>query len=144
LKNAEGGMKKKIHFSYLEVIIAVILIGAAGIKITPQLTEASDREEMVCKLIDGLETMRVQIELYRIQHRNRFPPTESFAIFETAMTTKVGRYGPYIVEIPTNPFNGLKTVRFNGLPAGTNEAGWRFDTKTGLFQADNNTDYAAL
>ena len=137
-------MKKKIHFSYVEVIIAVILISAAGIKITPQLTKASSEEEKVCELIDGLETMRVQIDLYRVQHRNRFPPTESFAIFETTMTTKVGRYGPYVDEVPTNPFNGLRTIRFNGASAGTNEAGWRFDTKTGLFQADNNTACAAL
>jgi type II secretory pathway pseudopilin PulG len=137
-------MKKKIHFSYLEAIIAVILIGAAGVKITPQLTEASSREEIVCELVDGLETMRVQIDLYRVQHRDRFPPTDSFASFETAMTKKAGRYGPYVEEIPTNPFNGLKTVRFNGAPAGTGEAGWRFNTKTGLFQADNSAACAAL
>ena len=60
------------------------------------------------------------------------------------MTTKVGRYGPYINKIPVNPFNNLKTVRFDGEKAGSGEAGWRFDTKTGAFQADNDADYAML
>jgi type II secretory pathway pseudopilin PulG len=137
-------MKKKIHFSYVEVIIAVILIGAAGVKITPQLTGASSREELICELVDGLETMRVQIDLYRVQHRDKLPPTSSFIVFEATMTTKAGLYGPYIDEIPTNPFNGLKTVRFNGEPAGAGMAGWRLDTNTGLFQADNNPACAAL
>ncbi|MBN1392914.1 MAG: hypothetical protein JW947_08945 [Sedimentisphaerales bacterium] len=137
-------MKKRIHFSYVDIIIAAILLSASGIKIAPQFTEASSEEKKVCELVDGLEKMRAQINLYRVQHRDRLPPTSSFLMFEAAMTTRAGRYGPYIDEIPTNPFNGLKTVRFNGEPAGTGMAGWRLDTKTGLFQADNNPACAAL
>jgi hypothetical protein len=56
----------------------------------------------------------------------------------------VGQYGLYIKKIPTNPFNDLNAVRFDGEPAGANKAGWRFDTESGLFQADNDAGYAAL
>jgi type II secretory pathway pseudopilin PulG len=137
-------MKRKVRVSYVEVMVVAIVLGVAGRIIAPQFTEASNEEEKVSRLIDGLEAMRAQIDLYRVQHAGLFPPTDSFKSFKTAMTTTVGRYGPYVKQIPTNPFNGLKTVRFDGEPAGACEAGWRLDTKTGSFQADNDAACAAL
>jgi type II secretory pathway pseudopilin PulG len=136
-------MKDKIHFSYLEVVIIVFVLGIAARTITPQFAEAGN-EEKVSDLVDGLEVMRAQLDLYRLQHRDRLPPAESLSSLETAMTTKVGRYGPYVKKIPTNPFNNLDTVRFDGEPAGAGKAGWRLDTETGLFQADNDAVHAAL
>lgn len=136
-------MKKKVRVSYVEVMVVAIILGVAGKMIAPQFTEASDEQEKVSKLIDGLEAMRAQLDLYRAQHAG-FPPTDSFKSFKTAMTTTVGQYGPYVKQIPTNPFNGLKTVRFDGESAGACKAGWRLDTKTGSFQADNDAACAAL
>jgi type II secretory pathway pseudopilin PulG len=137
-------MSKKIHFSYVEVMVVGIVLGIAGREIAPQFTKASNEEAKVSELVDGLEAMRAQMDLYRVQHEDILPPVDSFASFETAMTTTVGQHGPYVKQIPTNPFNGLKTVRFNGEPAGAGKAGWRLDTKTGLFQADNDAACAAL
>jgi type II secretory pathway pseudopilin PulG len=134
----------KTHFSYVEILIIAIVLGAAARMIAPRFTEASIEEAKVSELVDGLEAMRAQLDLYRAQHEGYLPPTDSFASFETAMTTKVGEYGPYIKKIPTNPFNDLNTVRFDGEPAGVGEAGWRLDTKSGSFQADNEVSYAAL
>jgi general secretion pathway protein G len=135
---------KKAHFSYVEIIVVAIVLGIAGKMIAPQFTKAGNEEAKVSKLVDGLETMRTQIDLYRVQHEDILPPTDSIESFETAMTTTVEQHGPYIKQIPTNPFNGLKTVRFDREPAGAGKAGWRFDTKTGLFQADNDAACAAL
>lgn len=137
-------MSKKIHFSYVEVMVVAIVLGIAGKMIAPQFTEASNEEAKVSELVDGLEAMRAQMDLYRVQHEDILPPTDSFRSFETAITTTVGQHGPYVKQIPTNPFNGLKTVRFNGEPAGAGKAGWRLDMKTGLFQADNDAACAAL
>ena len=137
-------MNKRTHVSYVEVMVVAIVLGAAGRMIAPQLTEASNEEAKVSELADGLEAMRAQVDLYRVQNGDILPPADSFASFETAMTTKVGQHGPYVKKIPTNPFNGLKTVRFDGEPAGAGKAGWRLDTKTGLFQADNDAACAAL
>jgi type II secretory pathway pseudopilin PulG len=137
-------MNNKTHFSYVEVIVIAIVLGVAGRMIAPQFTEASNEGAKVSELIDGLEAMRAQLDLYRAHHGDIFPPADSFADFETAMTTKSGQYGPHVKKIPTNPFNGLKTVRFDGEPAGAGKAGWRLDTKTGLFQADNDAAHAAL
>lgn len=135
---------KKIQLSYVEVMVVAIVLGIAGKMIAPQFTQASNDEAKISELVEGLEMMRAQMDLYRAQHEDILPPVDSFKSFETAMTTTVGQHGPYIKQIPTNPFNGLKTVRFDGEPAGAGKAGWRLDTKTGLFQADNDAACAAL
>ena len=119
-----------------------VVLGIAARAITPQSAEAQT-EANICILIDGLETMRANLDLYRAHHGG-CPPSDSFAGFEAALTTRTGRYGPYIDRIPANPFNNLNTVRFDGEPAGAGLAGWRFDIKTGRFQADNDVAHAAL
>jgi len=136
-------MNEKTRLSYLELVIIAVLLGMVAVIVVPQFIVAGP-ESKVSSLIDGLETIRAQLDLYRVQHENRLPPADSFESFKTAMTTKVGRYGPYIRKIPVNPFNNLNTVRFDGEPAGAGKAGWRLDTRTGLFQADNNAAYAGL
>lgn len=135
---------KKLRLSYVRIMVIAVVLCVAGKMISPQFSEASNREARICGLVDGLGAMRTQIDLYRVQHKNALPPADSFEIFETALTTTVGQHGPYIEQIPKNPFSGLKTVRFDGEPAGAGEAGWRLDTKTGVFQADNDAACAAL
>jgi hypothetical protein len=88
--------------------------------------------------------MRSQLDLYRAQHGNCLPPVDSLESFKTNMTRNVGQFGPYVEKIPTNPFNNLNTIRFDGKPAGTGEAGWRIDTRSGLFQSDDSAAHAVL
>ena len=134
-------MKERVHLSYVEVIIIAVVLGVVAMRVVPKFTEAS-AESKTCDLIDGLQEMRAQLDLYRAQHGDCLGDFDSFASFQTVMTTKVGRYGPYVKEIPTNPFNNLNTVRFGGEPAGAGIAGWRLDIDSGLFQADNSAAHA--
>ena len=120
-----------------------VVLGFAGRGIFPHLTEES-MESKVSGLIDGLQRMRASLDLYRVSHGDSLPPADSLTSFETAITTQAGRYSPCLKEIPTNPFNNFDTVRFDGEPAGTNKAGWRFDTSTGVLQPDNAAGYADL
>jgi hypothetical protein len=113
------------------------MMSVLGGTIGPHFTQAST-ETKVSRLIDGLEKMRANLDLYRIRHKDNLPPSDSFAGFEAVMTTMTGQDSPYVKKIPVNPFNRLNTVRFNGEPAGVGKAGWRLDTKTGLFQADSS------
>jgi len=136
-------MREENRFSYIEMVTAAIVLGLVGMTAVPKFIEANE-ESRTGELIDGLQTVRAQLALYHVQHEDLYPPTYSFEDFKSAMTTRVGQFGPYVRKIPVNPCNGLDTVRFDGEPAGANLAGWRFDTKTGLFQADNNAVYAAL
>jgi len=136
-------MTEKARLSYVEVVFIAVVLSVVAMTVGPKFTKAGT-ESKISDLIDGLEKMRVQLDLYRAQHNESFPPSDSFESFETAMTTKVGKYGPYVKRIPVSPFNNLNTVRFDGEPAGAGMAGWRFDTETGLFQADNSPVYAGL
>ena len=135
--------EERRRFSYVEVVSTAIVLSLVSMATVPKFIEASG-ESRTGELIDELQQMRVQLDLYYVQHENSFPPTESFESFKTAMTTKVGQCGPYVKKIPVNPCNGLRTVRFDGEPAGAGKAGWRLDTKTGSFQADNDAAYAAF
>jgi len=136
-------MKKKTRLSYVEAVIIASVLSVVTMTVVPKFIGASP-ESKTSDLVDGLQQMRAQLDLYRAQHENSLPPVDSFESFKTAMTTKVGQYGPYVEKVPVNPFNNLNTVRFDGVPAGAGKAGWRVDTETGLFQADNNAAYAGL
>ena len=136
-------MREQARLSYAEVIIIAVVLGVVAIRVVPQFTEASP-ESKISELIDGLQEMRAQLDLYRAQHEAYLPDVDSFAGFQTAMTARIGRYGPYVDEIPVNPFNDLDTVRFDGEPAGAGVAAWRLDTETGSFQADDSAAHAGL
>jgi type II secretory pathway pseudopilin PulG len=136
-------MRENIHLSYIEVICIAVVLSVAAMSFVPKFTEAT-QESRTCELIDGLHQMRSQLDLYRVQHENCLPPVNSFESFKTALTTKVGQYGPYVKEIPVNPCNNLNTVRFDSEPAGAGKAGWRIDTKTGVFQTDDSAAHAVL
>ncbi len=136
-------MKNENRLSFIEVMIIAVVLAVGSMRIAPEFIEAREGSK-TGKLIDGLQKMRSQLALYCVQHGNNFPPTNSMESFERAMTTRISNNGPYIKKIPVNPYNGLDTVRFDGEPAGAGKAGWRVDTKTGLFQADNHAEYAGL
>jgi len=136
-------MTKEKRLSLIEVITIVVVLGIGSAGIAPRYIEAGE-EERLDQLINGLQTMRGQLALYCVQHEDQLPPAYSFEGFRIALTTRVGQYGPYVKELPVNPYNRLDTVRFDGEPAGVNKAGWRFDTQDGSFRADNNVSHGAL
>lgn len=136
-------MKKKTRLSYVEIVIIASVLSVVSMTVVPKFIEASP-ESKTSDLIDGLQQMRAQLDLYRAQHENSLPPVDSFESFKTVMTTKIGQYGPYVEKVPVNPFNNLNTVRFDGEPAGAGIAGWRLDTESGLFKADNSAAHACL
>jgi len=136
-------MREQARLSYAGVIIIAAVLGVVAMRVVPQFTEANP-ESKICKLIDRLHKTRAQLDLYRAWHGGCLPDVDSFAGFQTAMTKKTARQGPYLKRIPTNPFNNSNTVRFDGEPAGAGVAGWRLDTEAGVFQADDNAAHAGL
>ncbi|MFH1616117.1 MAG: type II secretion system protein [Planctomycetota bacterium] len=129
-------MGTKIGFTMTEILIIVVVMGIIAAIAIPQFTNASN-EAKISDLAAGLQTIRSQLELYKIQHCHNLPSARSFEEFEAAMTGTIDGYGPYVQRIPVNPFNGLNTVRFDGPAAPANTHGWRLDTVSGLFQADS-------
>jgi len=144
----------KAGFTLVEILIVVVILGILAAIVIPQFTEAST-EAKTSSLMSDLQTVRSQIELYKVQHNDDLPGAGG-ATFEQALTGKTdidgavdtsGAYGPYLQTIPTNPFNDDDDVRIDGADAGADTDGWRFDAtdpNSGAFQADDSADHAAL
>lgn len=131
---------KKSGFTLVEILIVVVILGILAAIVIPQFTDAST-DAKTSSLCADLQTVRSQIELYKIQH-NDIPPTDA-ASFEAQMTAKtdvdgaVGTdYGPYLREIPVEPFTDDNTVSAAGAD------GWNYvvsGTDT-TFNAGSNSD----
>jgi general secretion pathway protein G len=148
-------MKAKSGFTLVEILIVVVILGILAAIVIPQFTEAST-EAKLSSLCTDLQTVRSQIELYKVQHNDLLPGETTGVTFEQALTSKTdiagaldaaGAYGPYLQKIPTNQFNDKSDVRMDGAAAGANTQGWRFGTTgvtEGFFQADDNAEHGAL
>ena len=145
-------MKAKSGFTLVEILIVVVILGILAAIVIPQFTEAST-EAKTSSLCTDLQTMRSQIELYKIQHNDALPGANAATTFEEAMTgtTDVdgaigGSYGPYIQQIPTNQFNDESGIDSGVVsPPPVNDAfGWYFNTNTGAFHACDSAEHAAL
>jgi general secretion pathway protein G len=138
--------KARIGFAMIQVsLIGAICSVGAGIVAPDFSARGTGVEES--RFLADLQTVRCQLQLYRIQHNEQLPPTESFASFEQALTTKDSdNHGPYLVSMPPNPFNGDKTVRFETgqSTAGSGKAGWVLDVATGNFKPDDSAEHSAL
>ena len=134
-------MKAKSGFTLVEILIVVVILGILAAIVIPQFTEAST-EAKTSSLMTDLQTMRSQIELYKIQHNPALPGAGG-ATFIQAMTGTTdiagavgGTYGPYVQKIPTNQFNDFATIREVAPAPGADTHGWHFDTTTGAWHAD--------
>lgn len=149
-------MKAKRGFTLVEILIVVVILGILAAIVIPQFTEAST-EAKLSSLCSDLQTVRSQIELYKVQHNDAVPVPEAGGATWTQMTqytdvdgktnatkTAVFKYGPYLPTIPTNPFNQLATVAFTATATATcpadNSTGWWLNTATGQFRANDNYD----
>jgi len=143
-------MRAKSGFTLVEILIVVVILGILAAIVIPQFTEAST-EAKESRLVSDLQTVRSQIELYKIQHNDDLPGagTASFTEAMTGYTDVAGAlaavqapgdgvYGPYLQKIPTNPWNDSAVVT-EGIanPALGTDTGWFFNTVTGHFQADD-------
>ena len=145
-------MLNKSGFTLVEILVVVVLLGILAAIVIPNFTGAGN-ESRTSTLRTDLRRIRSQIEYYKIQHNDQLPAVmgETADDFLRRMTTKtdvdgnVGNdFGPYLQTIPVNPFNDRSSVRIDGAAAGSNADGWRFDTTTGAFQADDTAAHAAL
>ena len=145
-------MRAKSGFSLVEILIVVVILGIIAAIVVPKFMNAST-EAKASNLHSNLQRVCSQIELYKIQHNGQLPAaaSETSIDFQRRMTTQTdingdagNDYGPYIQKIPTNPFNNLSAIRIDGTAAGANTDGWRFDTTTGAFQADDSAANAAF
>jgi len=125
--------------------------------VIPQFTEAST-EAKTSSLCTDLQTMRSQIELYKIQHNDALPDMTVDASGNNALTLvtlidgtvvaagTANSYGPYIQKIPTNQFNDSADIATGTADPAPPSAtiGWYFNTATGAFNACDTAAHAEL
>ena len=129
-------MRWKSGFTLVEFLIVAVILGILAAIVIPQYAEASNQARE-SRLIKALQTMRSQIELYKIQHNDSLPGAGG-ATIEQAITglTDIngdvaaaagnGVYGPYLQKLPENPFTGGRGI--NGAAADGSPQGWTLDT----------------
>jgi len=141
-------------FSLVEILIVVIILGILAAIVIPQFTSAS-KDARESALASDLQTLRSQIELYKIQHLDAQPGdtdedgvADSAANFIADLTGQTDQdgslgttYGPYLQPFPGNPFvAGATTVTIanDATGLGGSTTGWYFNTATGKISPDDD------
>jgi len=140
-------MKVRKGFTLVEILIVVVILGILAAIVIPQFSDAStDAKESALR--SNLQTIRSQIELYKIHHNDALPGAGGLS-FTNALTGQSNvdgdsgtDYGPYLKSMPENPFNDSASVDVDGT-VGDDSDGWHFDSSNGDFCADDSNDHAA-
>jgi general secretion pathway protein G len=148
-------MKNRSGFTLVEILIVVVILGILAAIVIPQFSDASEQAKM-SSMVSNLQTIRSQLQLYKIQHSGAYTAITDNATFVTAMTSQTEAdgsapeagdtvYGPYLLKIPPNPFTDACSVDVGTattFPSGSNK-GWYFNNSTGAFNANDTTEHAA-
>ena len=133
-------------FTLVEILIVVIILGILAAIVIPQFTQASN-DARTNALASDLQTVRSQIQLYKVQHLDNFPGT-TIATVLISRTNNAGivgtdpnafPYGPYLMKMPTNAYQASNAVKTSGA-AGSGSEGWCYDPASGAFNA-NDADH---
>jgi len=153
-------MRAKSGFTLVEILIVVVILGILAAIVIPQFTDAST-EAKTSSLCSDLQTVRSQIELYKIQHNDAKPNMVLNDDGDNALTLTTlvdgtvvaagtaNSFGPYLQKMPKNAFSGVQTVVAgtaapDEIPTNTTTGGWYFNTTTGAFNAADSADHSAL
>jgi type II secretion system protein G len=142
-------------FTLVEILIVVIILGILAAIVIPQFTNAS-QDARKNSLMSQLQTVRSQIELYKLQHKDALPDlaTTNWAALTgktdiNGGTTGDLSYGPYLQQVPVNSLNDDTAVATgDGTAAPSAGNGWVYDygtstaPGTGKFWATGNSDTA--
>jgi general secretion pathway protein G len=126
-------------FTLIEILIVVIILGILAAIVIPQFTTASDdaRRSSAATLA---QTLRSQIELYKLERSETPDLTTSWAPMLVQATYNNKATGPYLQEAPKNPLPGIveanrgvvkATTVTAGVPAGQTACGFVEELATG-------------
>ncbi|HEY8667515.1 MAG TPA: prepilin-type N-terminal cleavage/methylation domain-containing protein [Tepidisphaeraceae bacterium] len=128
---------RKSGFTLVEILIVVIILGILAAIVIPQFTNAST-DARKNSTTSQLQTVRSQIELYKLQHNDTMPPLltggwTNLIVKSNADGTTTGTptFGPYLQAAPVNPLNQQSAVA----SAPATAKGWVFDSTTGKIWA---------
>ncbi len=103
-------------FTLVEILIVVIILGILAAIVIPQFTNASQNARE-SSLQSTLQTLRSQIQLYKLQHGDALPDLVGTGgtnwgalVGSTSYGVPSQSYGPYMQAVPVNPMNGNSDV----------------------------------
>jgi len=89
---------KRRGFTLIEILIVVVILGILAAIVVPQFTNAS-QEATASSIRSQLQTLRGQIELYRVRNGGTLP-----AGFDDLLSPPAGQ-APYLTQEPVAPNN---------------------------------------
>ena len=139
--------KNRSAFTLVEVLIVVVIMAILAATIIPQFTDSTNDAKVSTSKFN-LHTMRSQIELYKAHHNGDLPDAAlaKLKIATDADGNAGGPFGPYMREIPDNPFtnsNAVKVITSDPAVVGdvtSGGGGWLYNATTGGIFIDH-ADY---
>jgi len=142
---------KKSGFTLVEILIVVIILGILAAIVIPQFTNAS-QDARRSSLASQLQTLRSQIELFKLQHGDTLPNLVGAApACWNPLTTVTqwpagsgNNFGPYMQAAPSNPLNSYSNVsNGDGTAAAAAACGFIYDYAAGagtgrIYGTDDN------
>lgn len=141
--------RRQRAFTLVELLIVVLILAILAAVAIPRFNGAS-AEAKEAALVSNLHTVRQAIEMYRVQHLDKYPGHPMLTMFKTQLTSSThadgslgGAYGPYLRgSFPKNPFTGQQTVYHVSNPSmlsGAKDiAGYAYAPTTGEFRANQS------
>jgi len=110
---------RKSGFTLVEILIVVIILGILAAIVIPQFTNAS-QDARKSSLTSQLQTLRSQVELFKLQHHDAWPTagatgavtaawdwnkltTKTDTTIAAAASNAADAVGPYLQATPVNP-----------------------------------------
>ena len=144
---------KNEGFTLVEILIVVIILGILAAIVIPQFTEASN-DARKSALVSDLQTVRSQLQLYKVQHLECYPDSNDMATGVNQLTSRTNKageigtdstdfpLGPYLHKFPSNPYisgvgsdpDGVVKSAADPSTAETG-AGWHWHTGTEAFSS---------
>jgi general secretion pathway protein G len=133
-------------FTLVEVMIVIVVIAIIAGLVIPQFAD-STKNAKTSGAKFNLQMMRKQLELYRQHHNGVLPGADLKEMLARTNasgaigTTDLYPYGPYLAEVPNNPFTDAATIRAAAAnpptaASGAVDAGWLYHAATGQIWID--------
>ncbi len=126
-------------FTLVEILIVVVILGILAAIVIPQFTNAS-QEASAASTESQLQTIRSQIELFRVRHNGTLPDLLTNQWDELVDPTGEP---PYLQDEPVNPFTGNSVIvaGTSHLAGASATDGWVWDATEGrLFAVGYDED----
>lgn len=134
-------IRRNSGFTLIEILIVVIILGILAAIVIPQFTNASN-DARNSSLASQLQTLRSQVELYKLQHNDTLPNLTDATNGWNYLTHKTDvngnidptsgvTYGPYLQAVPTNSLTNGSVVKDGTGSASVAGADFVYDYNSG-------------